>query len=170
MRGALQALYRTCGALAGASLVAMLTMITLNIAGGVFGFFIRGLDAYAGYLMAAASFLALAYTLKAGEHIRVTLLLQHLPEHLHRGVEIACLLLATAITGYFAWHSVDMVYISWLLGDVSQATDQTPLWIPQSLMAFGVVVLFVAFVEETIDEIMGRRKPPPKTDEPAHIE
>ena len=148
----------------------MLAMITLNIAGGVFGFFIRGLDAYAGYLMAAASFLALAYTLKAGEHIRVTLLLQHLPEHLHRGVEVACLLLATAITGYFAWHSVDMVYISWLLGDVSQATDQTPLWIPQSLMAFGVVVLFVAFVEETIDEIMGRRKPPPKTDEPAHIE
>ena len=170
MRKSLHALYRACGALAGAALVAMLAMIALNIAGGVFGFFIRGLDAYAGYLMAAASFLALAYTLKAGEHIRVTLLLLRLPTHLRRGVEIACLLLAATITGYFAWHSVDMVYISWRLGDVSQATDQTPLWIPQSLMAFGVVVLFVAFVEETIDEIMGRRTPPPKTDVPAHIE
>ncbi|HXV29305.1 MAG TPA: TRAP transporter small permease [Sinorhizobium sp.] len=170
MRKSLHALYRACGALAGAALVAMLAMIALNIAGGVFGFFIRGLDAYAGYLMAAASFLALAYTLKAGEHIRVTLLLLRLPTHLRRGIEIACLLLAATITGYFAWHSVDMVYISWRLGDVSQATDQTPLWIPQSLMAFGVVVLFIAFVEETIDEVMGRRKPPPKTDVPAHIE
>lgn len=170
MRKPLHALYRACGGLAGAALVAMLAMITLNIVGGVLGFFIRGLDAYAGYLLAAASFLALAYTLKAGEHIRVTLLLQRLPPRLHRGIEIACLVLAAAVSGYFAWHSIDMVYISWRLGDVSQATDQTPLWIPQSLMAFGVVVLFLAFVEETIDEIMGRRKPPPKTDEPAHIE
>ena len=37
----------------------------------------RGTDAYAGYCMAAAGFLALAHTLKRGEHIRVTLLLEH---------------------------------------------------------------------------------------------
>ena len=41
-------------------------------------FHLPGTDAYAGYLMAAAGFLALAHTLKRGEHIRVTLLLSHL--------------------------------------------------------------------------------------------
>ena len=40
-------------------------------------FNLRGTDAYAGYCMAAAGFLALAHTLKRGEHIRVTLVLEH---------------------------------------------------------------------------------------------
>ena len=40
-------------------------------------FNVPGTDAYAGYCMAGAGFLALAHTLKRGEHIRVTLLLEH---------------------------------------------------------------------------------------------
>ena len=40
-------------------------------------FQVRGTDAYAGYFMAGAGFLALAHTLMRGEHIRVTLILEH---------------------------------------------------------------------------------------------
>ena len=47
------------------------------IVGRLLGFNVPGTDAYAGYCMAAAGFLALAHTLKRGEHIRVTLLLEH---------------------------------------------------------------------------------------------
>ena len=43
--------------------------------GACSSFNLRGTDAYAGYCMAAAAFLALAHTLKRGEHIRVTLFL-----------------------------------------------------------------------------------------------
>jgi hypothetical protein len=39
---------------------------------------VPGTDAYAGYFMAASGFLALAHTLKHGEHIRVTLVINAL--------------------------------------------------------------------------------------------
>jgi hypothetical protein len=53
-------------------------MVLLSIVGRQLHFHLPGTDAYAGYLMAAAGFLALAHTLKRGEHIRVTLLLSAL--------------------------------------------------------------------------------------------
>jgi len=170
MRRALRALYTLCGYLAGVALVLMLAMILLNIAGGVFGFFIQGLDAYAGYLMAASIFLSLAYTLKAGEHIRVTLVIERLSGRARKAFELFCLAAATVITGYVAWFAVRMVWLSWLINDISQAQDQTPLWIPQTVMAFGAVILFIAFVEDLVDEIRGRRVLPKPGDEPLHIE
>lgn len=170
MRAALRLLYAASGALAGVCLVLMLIMIVLNIAGGVFGFFIRGLDAYAGYLMAGGVFLALAHTFKAGEHIRVTLLIQRLTGTAHKLLELACLALGVALTGLVAWACVRLAWLSWVFNEPSQATDRTPLWIPQSFFAFGAVVLFIAFVEDFVDELLGRRVEPAKTDEPAHIE
>lgn len=170
MRSVLRLLYNVSGALAGLCLVLMLAMITLNIAGGLFGFFIRGLDAYAGYLMAGALFMALPYTFKAGEHIRVTLVIERLTGGVHRGIELACLALGVALTGLLAWACVRLAWLSWEFNDISQMTDQSPLWIPQAFFAFGAVMLFVAFVEDFVDEILGRRVAAKPSDEPAHVE
>src|SRR3546814_1262321 len=51
-------LYRACLWLAGLFMIALLVTILVSIAGRQFGFYLRGLDAYSGYCMAAASFLA----------------------------------------------------------------------------------------------------------------
>jgi hypothetical protein len=69
---------------------------------GSWHFHLPGTDAYAGYLMAASGFLALAHTLKRGEHIRVTLLLSALTgAALEKRLELWALgfasLLATAV-------------------------------------------------------------------------
>jgi len=37
--------------------------------------------------------------------------------------------------------------------------DATPLWIPQLGMALGAVVFFIAFLDEFILELLGRRVP-----------
>ena len=60
----------------GHSLGGLLAMVLASVLGRLMGFNLRGSDAYAGYCMAAAAFLALAHTLKSGEHIRVNLFLQ----------------------------------------------------------------------------------------------
>lgn len=170
MRAVLRFLYAFSGALGGICLALMLAMITLNIAGGVFGFFVRGLDAYAGYLMAGAIFLALPYTFKAGEHIRVTLIIERLTGAAHRGLELFCLALGVAPSGLLAWACVKLAWLSWEFNDISQMTDRTPLWIPQIFFAFGAVVLFIAFVEDFVDEVLGRRVAAKPSDEPAHVE
>ena len=75
MRKTLDFLYDGAAALAAVFMVLLLVMVMLSILGRQLHFNVPGIDAYAGYMMAGAGFLALAHTLKRGEHIRVTLLL-----------------------------------------------------------------------------------------------
>lgn len=171
MKRLLAVLYEACGWLAGLSMAAMLVMIVLNIAGGQFGFFIRGLDAYAGYLMASSIFLALPYTLRAGEHIRVTLLLDRLGLGARHGLEITCHVVACVFSGLLALACLRLVWLSWQFHELSQSQDASPLWIPQLPFAFGATMLFVAFLEDLIDELRGVRKAPAASpDGPAHVE
>ncbi len=137
-------------------MLAILIVTLIQILGGVSDIFLRGTDAYAGYAMAAASFFALAHTLKRGEHIRVTLILQRLPLGVRRVMEILCLGIAVLMTGFFAWYAWDMVYWSWEFESRSDAMDATLLWIPQLAMSIGVTILCVAFIDEFVQVLGGR--------------
>lgn len=160
MRRTLDALYDLGAALAALFMVGLLCAVLASILGRQLHFNVPGVDAYAGYLMAGAGFLALAHTLKRGEHIRVTLLLGALKGAARRGLEIWALSAATALAMLFAFYSVRLVWVSWTLHDVSTANDATPLWIPQLPMAAGTVILAVAFVDELVLELRGQRAVP----------
>jgi TRAP-type C4-dicarboxylate transport system permease small subunit len=155
MKSPLSGLYAACGALAGLAMVALLLLVVANILGRLFGFYLRGTDAYAGYCMAAASFFALAYALGHGDHIRVTLILQKFTGRTRRALEIWALAVACVLSGLFAYYAFKMVWWSYSFNDISQSTDATPLWIPELAMAIGVAVLFIAFVEALIRVLRG---------------
>ena len=169
MRRALDLIYDTCAWVAGLFMVLILVNILVQVTGSYFGLYIRGTDAYAGYSMAAASFFALAHTLKRGEHIRVTLVLQHLPAQWRRRFEIGCFVLAAFLTANFAWFAWTMTWWSYEFNAISDAQDKTPLWIPQLSMAIGVTVLLVAFIDELV-ALLGGRDPAAADSEPAHVE
>jgi TRAP-type C4-dicarboxylate transport system permease small subunit len=160
LRRALDALYDACAALAGVAMVLLLIAVLLSITGRQFGFNVPGIDAYAGYMMAAAGFLALAHTLKRGEHIRVTLVLQSLHGRARHVLEVWALAVATALAALFAWYSCRLSWQSYAFHDVSTSNDATPLWLPQLAMGLGAVVLLVAFVDELVLEVLGRRAVP----------
>jgi TRAP-type C4-dicarboxylate transport system permease small subunit len=157
MRKFLDALYDRAAALAALFMVGLLVMVLLSVLGRQFNFHVRGTDAYAGYLMAGAGFLSLAHTLKRGEHIRVTLLLSKLTGGAKRGVEIWSLGAASALAGLFAWYSVKLSVNSFQFNDMSTSNDATPLWIPQISMALGALILFIAFVDDLVMEVRGKR-------------
>ncbi len=157
MRRLLDALYDGAAALAAVCMVGLLAMVLLSIAGRQLNFNLPGTDAYAGYLMAAAGFLALAHTLKRGEHIRVTLVLQSLTGAARHALEIWALGAATGLALLSAWYACRLSWVSYQLHDVSTSNDATPLWIPQLSMAVGSVVLAVAFVDEFVLELRGER-------------
>ena len=119
--------------------------------------------------MAAAGFLALAHTLKNGEHIRVTLILQKLTGVAKHRLELWSLGVATILAVLFAAYSVRLAYNSWQFNDISTGNDATPLWIPQITMAAGTLVLAIAFADELALEWTGRRHVP-KPDAPLHHE
>ena len=158
MRAALDRLYMIAAWLAAAMMVGTLLMVLLGIATRLFSWFVPGTDAYAGYCMAAAGFLALAHTLKRGEHIRVTLILERLHAGARHRLELFALAVATLLAGVFAAYSVRLVYQSFDFNDISTGNDATPLWIPQIAMAFGALVLAIAFVDELVLEWRGMRR------------
>lgn len=160
MRRALDALYDAAGYLAAFFLVKTLVWVGVGIAGRFFSFYVRGTDAYAGYAMAACAFLALAHTLKRGEHIRVELILQKAGPRLRRVLQLWSYAAATLLAALFAAFSVRLAWQSYAFNDISTANDATPLWIPQLAMAAGTIVLFVAFVDELVIEWRGARRPP----------
>ena len=110
---------------------------------------------YAGYAMAGASFLALAYALNRGAHIRVTLALTALGRW--RGyAEIWCYGVATVTAVFFARYAVKANIWSYKLNDVSQGQDATPLWIPQIAMSAGSCLLALALADQFVRVLLTR--------------
>lgn len=157
MRRTLDLVYDGAAWLAALMMVGLLGMVLLSILSRQLHFHVPGTDAYAGYLMAAAGFLALAHTLKRGEHIRVTLLINALHGRWRRALELWALGAANLLALLFAFYACRLAWQSHQFHDISTGTDATPLWIPQLAMAAGTVILAIAFLDEFILEIRGRR-------------
>ena len=160
MRRLLDALYDGAAWLAALFMIGLLAMVLLTIVSRLLHFHVPGTDAYAGYLMAASGFLALAHTLKRGEHIRVTLLITRLTGTARRGLELWALFAATLLALLSAFYSTRLAWQSWSFHDVSTSNDATPLWIPQLTMALGTLVLAIAFLDELVLEARGQRVVP----------
>jgi TRAP-type C4-dicarboxylate transport system permease small subunit len=157
LRSNLDRLYDGAAYAAAAMMVLTLVMVVLGMVDRYITINFRGTDMYAGYCMASAGFLALAHTLKRGEHIRVTLLVNMLKGNAKRGLEIWCLIAAVFLSALFAFYSIKLAYQSWDFHDISTGNDATPLWIPQIGMAVGTLVLLIAFIDELVMELRGQR-------------
>ena len=163
MRRALDGLYDGAAAMAALCMVGLLVMVLLSVLGRQLNFHVPGTDAYAGYMMAAAGFLALAHTLKRGEHIRVTLLLSALKgkgdgrSKAHHALEVWALSVATGLAALSAYYACRLSWQSYTFHDISTSNDATPLWIPQLTMAAGTLILLIAFIDELVLELRGQR-------------
>jgi len=170
MRRFLDALYDAAAYAAALFLIGTLVMVLLGIFGRLLSFQVRGTDAYAGYFMAGAGFLALAHTLMRGEHIRVTLVLEHTGATARSWLERWSIAAALLLSIAFAYYSSRLVWQSHAFHDMSTGNDATPLWMPQLSMAFGNVILAIAFLDLFVAELRGTPRMARPTSEPAHVE
>ena len=97
IRAVLDAIYFGGGVLAALCLIGILVLIVLQMLARWTGEVFPGAPDYAGYAMAAASFLAFAHALNRGAHIRVSLLLSSVSPKVRRYVEIWCFAIGTAL-------------------------------------------------------------------------
>lgn len=136
--------------LAGIALILTFFTVALGVASRQLGWDVPGLDAYAGYLVAAALFLALPSTFLQGDHIRVTLLLERLPHAASEALEWWSLIAGAALSLYVSWYCGRLVWLSYRLNDVSPAADATPLWIPQVGMLLGCLVFSLSLCQSLV--------------------
>ncbi len=155
MRKILDRLYDGAGVLAALFLVLITLLILAQIIGRWFGVIVPSTEDFAGFFLAAASFMALAYTFRHGGHIRVSLVIQHLSGTTRHWVEIIALVIFTAVAGFAAWYVVLLVIESWEFGELSQGYIPVPIWIPQTPMALGLVLFFIALVDDLVATLRG---------------
>lgn len=109
---------------------------------------------YSSYLMAASFTFGAAMTLRIGGHIRVVLLLKNAPAPLQRALEI---LSAAAGFAFMAFLTSAMAKFAWsafVRGQVSTSSD-TPLWFPQAVVTFGMLLLTLQFLARAIQAALG---------------
>ncbi len=169
MRRVLDAIYQTSGWLAAFFIFAIAVIVLLQVAanlidaiaaavtGEALGLVIPSYADFAGYFLAAASFLALAYTLRSGGHIRVNLFIRRIKEARRLWIELWCVAVGTGVSGFFAWFAFHLVLESIEFGDVSPGMVPVPLWIPQGAVTLGLLVLTIAFIDELVTILNGRR-------------
>lgn len=150
IRRGLDFLYDAAGVLAALFLLAILSLIVLQMLARWTGEVFPGAPEYVGYCMATASFLAFAHALNRGAHIRVSILLNALSDKARRVVEIWCFAIGTFLSWYFVYYAAKAVKWSIKLNDISQGTDATPLWIPQSAMVIGSVIFAICLTDSLV--------------------
>lgn len=153
VRKFLDGLYLTSGVLAALSLIAILSLIVIQMLARWTGEVFPGAPNYAGYAMASASFLAFASALNRGSHIRVSIVLNAVGPKMKRAIDTWCFAIGAAIAWYFVFYAQRFVYWSWKFNDISQGQDKTPLWIPQSIMLIGAVILAIALTDNLLNLI-----------------
>jgi TRAP-type C4-dicarboxylate transport system permease small subunit len=169
MRVWLDRLYLFAGYAAGLFLIAIFVLMMLLSAGRPVGLNIPAGDDLVSWCMVATSFLGLAHTFRHGEMIRVGLLIDRLEGRVRHAAEIVSLLVGGFFVGFFTYYAVLMTFDSWRFHDMAQGVLPVPLWIPQLGYSGGLVILFIAFVDEFIHVIGGNipryEKPKPRTAE-----
>ncbi len=122
------------------------------------------LDEFAGYGVAAVTFLALGYSLEHGSLIRVGLIVGRLRGKAHRALEVFCALATLATTSLLIWYLALTVRRSWMRGHVGNSIAEVPQWIPEGLVLLGLAVFWLQLVAYLVRQLTG--EPPPVVSDP----
>jgi TRAP-type mannitol/chloroaromatic compound transport system permease small subunit len=143
-RAAFARIVRIMAIISGAMFLLCSIYIVVDMLGrGLFGVSTRTSNEISTYVLAAGVAWSLAYTLRCGGHIRIDVVFSILPEKLQMWLDVIA-------TAFLALFSFALAYYSWALALISfeQQTKsltglQTPLFVPQSMMALGFSTLTI---------------------------
>ena len=150
MRQFLDRLYAASGAFAAVCLAGIFALMLAQAAGREFGLLIRGSDDITAWLCAASAFFALGHTFRHGELVRVGLFIDMLKPAQRHVAEIVALSTTALFIAYMLWAVAKFVYDSWQFNEVAQGLIKLPIWIPQTSFVFGVLIFFIAIIDELI--------------------
>ena len=161
MRRALRALHRAGFIAAGVLLVAVCALTLVPIAARLLGLPAHSWDEVATFCMAASAFMGLAATWRGGVHVRMELLVVRLKGGARRAAETLALAITLATCVYFTRYAIRFALESYQMNDVSQGLLPIPLWLPQSGMVIGLVLMCLAVAESLFDVVTGAAAPAP---------
>ena len=161
VRRLLARLATVMGHLAGWGFILCAAFITFDVlARRFFGFSSQSTTEITGYALAFGISWAFAHTLTARAHVRIDVLINHLPAAIRYPMHLLSLAALGVFVGFIAWGAYQLVDESLLFRAADISLFRTPLWIPQGLWAFGIavflVLIAVMLVENALLVLAGR--------------
>lgn len=164
MRRLLDAIYFLAAVLAGIAIVAICLLVSAQVGfnilarvgGASLSYTIPSYADFSGYFLATASFMALAYTLRSGGHIRVGLVVQRLPERWRWITELLTLAFASLFSAFATYYALRLLGDSWRFGDKSTGIVAIPIWLPQCFMVAGLGLLTIAFIDTLVESLRAK--------------
>jgi TRAP-type C4-dicarboxylate transport system permease small subunit len=169
-RGALRLLDRVAVVMAYiAGLVLLLASfyITVDVIGRRF-FHVssRVTDEFGGYALLVGGMWALAFALTTGAHVRIDVLMPHLPrwaQSLLNYAALATMIVFAAIIAFYSWR---LAIESFTMDARAMSFLRTPLVVPQAILSIGFTILAVhggvIFLLGTLESVrLGRPAPFP---------
>ena len=137
MRHGLDILYRASGFLAALFVVGIAAIVAAQVAantsdyalalfrGEPLGLLIPSYTDFTGYFLAASAFLALAGAFRAGQHIRVGIVIDRLGARARQRAELWCIFIAFCAAAYATFYAGLLAYDAWRFGDRSTGMSGT---------------------------------------------
>ena len=117
--------------------------------------FIFYADDISGFGVVFWTFIAAAYTMKVGAHIRMRTFVSKLPRRAQGVLEIIVYCLALVYISVLLVFFLNLFVESWTLQARCSAGLMAPLWIPQSIVVFGLFMLWLQTLVMGIRSITG---------------
>ncbi len=143
------------GYVAGWGFILCSVFITFDVLARRFaGFSSQATTELTGYTLAFGISWGLAHALTMRAHIRIDVLINYLPDRLRYLMHLLSLIALAAFMGFIAKGAWDLVDESILFRATDISVLQTPLWIPQGLWAFGIVVFLVLILLIILENVL----------------
>jgi TRAP-type C4-dicarboxylate transport system permease small subunit len=110
-------------------------------------------DEAAVFMLVGATFFSAAYVQSFRGHIGIEALAGLLSPRVNRVRLVLVDLLSLLFCAFFSWKSWAMFHEALVEGQTTSSTLAPPLWIPYSLMAFGMTLLSVQILVQLIGRL-----------------
>jgi C4-dicarboxylate transporter, DctQ subunit len=131
-------------------MLAMLLVSAEVIGRRVFGLPIPGQLELGELLMPPIIFLAIAFTQSTGGHVRMTVLIDHLPPALRHAAEVLVKLLAIAVCALLCFYSARYAWRSFVFHDVTMSPPYFPVWPSAAMVPVGLFLLTLRIYFEVL--------------------
>jgi len=103
-------------------------------------------EEYTAYILVLLTFFPLAYTMRKKGHVRIEIVINHLPVKVRRWLIITYAFISIIVVGVMIYYGLELSLKS-LKHDIKAVTVmQTPLLIPQMFVVIGLIIFFLQLI------------------------
>jgi TRAP-type C4-dicarboxylate transport system permease small subunit len=116
---------------------------------------IMGALEVAQIMLVWTGFMGLAYGVIMGAHVRMTVVLNRLPQRLRLGAEIFGDVVGIVLFIIVVWGGIQQFWESWVIREVMPASVKLPFWFSKLALPIGALLMTIQLVINLTRQLVG---------------